>query len=205
MTEQDLVKIAASNPEVRDAIVKLAAALEKKADAATQFNETVPAQAGDPAAAGPAAPAVVPNAPQGPVPGMPVGPEGAMPEQGGLNPSEEGAAAAQAFLSPVFDAAAAGDPNAQATIAKAAGEVAKGVATAAAEALSGGGGPEPIAPPVAPEEQIANQIVPPAKEAVAPENEKPEASKGPEKEQEKVSFDLNTVAALLSLVKNGTL
>jgi hypothetical protein len=81
-----------------------------------------------------------------------MGPEGA------LDPSEEAAKAAQIFLGPIFEAASQGDPNAQQIIAQAAGQVAKAAAEASIGALMAGQGNQP---PVSPEEQVANQIVPP--------------------------------------------
>jgi len=180
MKVDELVKLAETNKEVKDALKVFAGAIEKRAAGEdTQFNETVPVQE----EGGGEAPADAQT---------PVGPEGAMaaappqaaplppeqmgpPPEEGLNPSTEAATAAQTFLAPVFEAASQGDPNAQNVIAKAAGEIAKGVASAAVETMAMGGGMAPPAPaegmpaeampPEAamappPEEQMADQIVP---------------------------------------------
>lgn len=215
MTQSELEKIANANPEVKKALTIFTEHLEKKADEGTYFNETVPTQGSEtvpPAEPGAAQTPVQPQPPQvPPVAGMP--PEAAaVPQEQGLNPSEEAAVAAQAFLAPVFAAAAQGDPSAQSVIAKAAGEVAKGVAAAAAESMGGAQAPiMPAAPIPTPEEEVANRMVPPKKND---DQQKEEAEEGktngaPPKANnegpEKISMDLNTVGMLLRMSKEGKL
>lgn len=172
MNKETLIKLAKENPEIMDALLTIT---KTAANESTQFNESVPAiGAGNPN--------------QGPTPQGPMAGQGAAPVQApagaidanaqamamagqdqGVDPGAEGAKAAQTFFAPVFDAAAQGDPNAQKTLAIAAGEIARGVAQAAHEATTGEpaaapmteqGGAAPVAAvPASPEEAAANQIV----------------------------------------------
>jgi len=98
-------------------------------------------------------------------------------------PEDVGARVAQSFMAPFFDAAMAGDPNAQQMIARAAGHI----ASSAAESYANAGampqdgsmppdgsipGGEMQAPaPMSPEEEIANSIVAPQAPAAAPMGE----------------------------------
>ena len=214
MTKEDLEKLASSNPEVRKALAVFADHLVKTANEGTYFNESVPSQgetAAEPAVGQvPAEQAAAQPAPpmEGQIP--PVDPAMMQQEQG-LNPSEEGAIAAQSFLAPVFQAAAQGDPNAQAVIAKAAGEVAKGVAAAAAEAMGGAQAPiAPIAAPPTPEEEVANKIVPKENDDKKKSDVEEGKTEGaPPKENnegpEKISMDLSIVAELIRMAKQGKL
>jgi len=215
MTKSELEKLASKNPDVLKALAVFAEGIEKKADEGTFFNESVPAQGSegappaDPGAGQVAAPqAPPPEAVAPPAAAIPQDPNAMPVEESGLNPSEEGATAAQVFLAPVFAAAAQGDPNAQGVIAKAAGEVAKGVAAAAAEAM--GGAPTPVAPiaaPPTPEEEVANKIVPPKK---SDDEQKEDVEEGtsngaPPKENnegpEKISMDLDMVSKIIKMVR----
>lgn len=124
MTDQEMYKLAQEDDKVKEALLLLS----KYADDRTQFNEDIPATeqeevpGGQPqVGSGPQAiPAMAPGAE-----GIPAGPE---------IPQNPAAAAAQEFLAPVFEAAAQGDENAKDVIARAAGEVAKGVMNSQAAA-----------------------------------------------------------------------
>ena len=213
MTQEELIKMAESDPELRDALVVFTQALEKTAQEDTQFSETVPA--GAPAQGVPQEQAMPPGQEQ-----VPPGQEQMMAaEPTGPNPSQEAAIAAQQFLAPVFDAAAQGDVNAQNTIARAAGEVARGVAEAAAGSISA---PMEQAMPVSPEEQVANQVVPPQEEAPAEEieeEENPDTTDSEEKTEEEKKkkkvppqfakqssmIDADVVGTLIKLARAGKL
>lgn len=205
MTVEQLLKKAGG----REAIIKLASALEKKAN--TQFNETVPAvaaptqneTASNSQVSGAADPAMVaqgagvdPNA-------APAVDPNAMPVDQGIDPGMEGALAAQSFLAPIMEAAMNGDPNAQAIIAQAAGSIAKGVAEAAAGVSSAAPMPAPVAaaaPIVSaatPEDQVADAIVPEQK----PEDKAPPAKD--EGQEKKASFTASQIKGLLDLARAG--
>ena len=114
MKRDELIKLAKQDPKIVASIMELVKqAAPEGSQVPTQFNETVPAS-GAPEAA-PAPEAALAEAPVAEAP---------VAEASG--PAEEGAKAAQTFLAPAFEAAAQGDPNAQKTLAVAAGEVAKG-------------------------------------------------------------------------------
>lgn len=134
-------------PGARDAIIKLAKAMEKRAgsNATTQFNETVPVLStpanekisgtgltGTAQQANQSTPQMVDQAPPASV--IPQEQQvAAKPQQ--INPAEEGAIAAQAFLGPIYEAAMNGDVNAQSIIAMTAGHIAKNTMLAASESL----------------------------------------------------------------------
>lgn len=195
----------------REAIIKLASALEKKAN--TQFNETVPAvaaptqneTASNSQVSGAADPTMVAQAaavdPNAPVVDPAIDPN-AMPVDQGIDPGMEGALAAQSFLAPIMEAAMNGDPNAQAIIAQAAGSIAKGIAEAAAGVSSAPMvAPAPAAAPVVsaatPEDQVADAIVP---------EQKPEEKAPPVKDEgqeKKASFTASQIKGLLDLARAG--
>lgn len=142
---------ALSKPGARDAIIKLANAMIKKAgsNAITQFNESVPIMSqpteekisgsgisGTAQNANQSVPSMVDQAPPASIM-PPNGDPMAQPQMPQIDPNMEGAIAAQAFLGPIMDAAMQGDPNAQAIIAQTAGAIAKNTMQAAAEALMG--------------------------------------------------------------------
>ena len=152
VNEKSLMKLAEEDPKFKESLLLIS----KHAADETQFNENVPATGGE--ENGPM-PQVGAGSPAPVAPGA-VPPGGMPPEAApaGGDPAAQGAAAAQAFLGPVFEAAQQGDPNAVNIIAKASGEVAKGVAAAATE----GAAMAPGAAMVPAEEQVADQIIPPA-------------------------------------------
>jgi len=134
---------ALTKPGARDAIIKLANAMLKKAgsNAVTQFNESVPILSqpteekvsgsgisGTAQQANQSVPEMVDQAP--PASMMPEDPYAAVPME--VDPASEGAAAAQVFLGPIMDMALQGDPNAQAIIAQTATQIAREAAMNAA-------------------------------------------------------------------------
>lgn len=136
---------ALTKPGAREAIIKLANAMIKKAgsNAVTQFNESVPILSqptqekvsgsgisGTAQAANQSVPSMVDQAP--PASMMPEDPYAAMPMEQQIDPMSEGATAAQMFLGPIMDMALQGDPNAQAIIAQTAGHIASQATMAAA-------------------------------------------------------------------------
>lgn len=187
----------------REAIIKLASALEKKAN--TQFNETVPAVSSptqnettsNSQVSGAANPEMVAQATGVDPNASPVEDQNAMPMNQGIDPGMEGALAAQSFLAPIMEAAMNGDPNAQAIIAQAAGSIAKGVAEAAA-GVSSAPAETPVqsvsqaVPVVAPEDQVADAIVP---------EQKPEEKI--EDQEKKASFTASQIKGLLDLARAG--
>ena len=169
MNAQELVKLASIDPEVRDALFALT---KLAADDKTEFNED-PKKSEE--AEAKTEDSKTPEQPEQELAAAPVVAAPIAPGQPAGGPAEEGAKAAQAFLAPAFEAAAQGDVSAQNTIAKAAGEVARGVATAAAESMGTGesapvdpNAAAPVAVPVAtpaapmasPEQATADQVVP---------------------------------------------
>jgi len=149
--EKKLLKMASEDPKLKESLLLIA----KYAADETQFNESVPATGPDQAPNG------EPQAGDGTEPTQPVidpmQQQMAPQASPASDPASAGAAAAQAFLAPVFEAAAQGDPNAQMTLAKASGEIARGVIETM---KSGGEMVDGSAPVVTPEEQVADQILP---------------------------------------------
>ena len=215
MNKESLLKLAHDNPEVAKALLYIT----KTAAGATNFDESVPAVAGgqpqDPNAqqAAPAAPAGAPQAPAGAAP-MPADQQALqMAGQGPapVDPSEEGAKAARSFLAPAFQAAATGDVNAQRTLAVAAGEIAKGVASAANEAASGAAA---MPPPATPEEQVADQVVAAPDQAKATEEKDKGEGEGegdaekkdkkpPFEKKSSLMFSAETMKGIVELVRQG--
>lgn len=241
MKIEDLIKKAQSDESIRNAMIAYAESIEKKAasNANTQFNESVPVvqQANNQQASGTgitgtaqqpnmSQPVMVDQAP--PTGGQPpigsggdvaVDPNAVQAEPS--TPTDEAVYAAQSFLAPVFEAAAQGDVNAQNTIARAAGEIARGIAESA---MSAGAVPaeqqipEGVMPQATPEEQVANQIVPdvtptpPATKEESGKNTKQDGEKkggtktesADQKDTAKTaSFDIEVVSALIKLAKAG--
>ena len=153
MDINELLKIAANKPEARNAILKLAKGLEKKAaqsNSVTKFDESVPILSqptqekvsgsgisGTAQQSNQSVPSMVDQAPPASTvpPGQQIAAEPMPQEQPGIDPAQEGAIAAQNFLAPIMEAAMNGDPSAQSIIAQAAGSIAKGIAEAANSAM----------------------------------------------------------------------
>ena len=135
MNENQLRYLAAAKPEVADALVKLAGAIEKLAvENPSAFNETVPSaqaqpqtnQANGVQVYGQAAPGQAAAAPEQAVAAAPV--EQQQPE--GAPQDIDPVMAAQQFMEPIFTAAQAGDEGAQATLAQAAAAIVRSVHSA---------------------------------------------------------------------------
>lgn len=242
MTVEELIKKAQSDPEVANALILFSEAVEKRAasNANTQFNESVPVLqtpanqqasgtgiSGTAQQSGMSQPVMVDQAaPMGGQPAIGSGGEGVVAEpipEAPATPTDEAVYAAQTFLAPVFEAASQGDINAQNTIARAAGEIARGIAESA---MSAGVVPaeqqipDGVMPPPSPEAQVADQIVPDTKTAPPPTKEesgKNSKQSGEKKESDgtktesadqkdtskTASFDLRTVSELIKLARAG--
>lgn len=189
LTADDLIKIAKSSPKGRDFVLHLAKVAN--GDSSSEFDETPPAMNTEQLETDKASlPSQSPEKQAQPpvaVPqenAMPMEPTAPAPE----GPEAAGARAAQSFIGPeVMQRAVSGDPAAQDLVARTAGQVAGAVTEAAARATAPVTGPTPeegVAPPAegatmvdqgvvapgvpiapavsTPEEDLANEIVPPA-------------------------------------------
>lgn len=241
ITKLDIIKLASSSGKLREAMLELS---KKAAEEKSEFNESVPAA--DEQTKTDEKKEEVEKKPveQPPQEQMAQEQAAVAPAEG---PGEIGARAARAFIGPeVFQSALSGDIGAQDLIARMAGQVAGSVADTASKVLSQQQAPaqEAVVPAVdqqqvaampqggvqeTPEDQIANEIVPPVQDTAKPEQgqpvqeaqpgEQPAQEKGnmPEGKQQVVSpdpgavtqasegekIDINDVKRLLELAKSG--
>jgi hypothetical protein len=143
MNANQLLYLAMAKPEVGDALIKIASAMEKKAQQnPSAFDETVQSEPDTKTSATNDTGMQADTQPQERVDELT--PEEIAAEEAAMAEDEQGevvddeidpaVVAAQQFLAPVFEAAANGDTGAQAVLARAAAEIATSVAKSRAEA-----------------------------------------------------------------------